>query len=964
MTRLKTFVILSVFVLLGIPSFSPAISHKVDVVQSYYDEYYSTEFPVCPDPMHPKIGELIIEPPPPEGDDWIVTEDELERHLMSMRDVYPLVYNFSITISFEWDASASSFRDMEGCMRRFAKLLYDYTDGQFGIVRVDMYKNKKSWNSADIHVLNRYNYRANAVYGGIRIGGYIQLGRDHYGQPWDSPTGAVVVAHEWGHYAFFCPDEYTDQRGPLCNNDSAGTCIMSNPYRYFEFCTQESHDSSSTGLQYACWEYIHHYWPKTVEVRNAPDQGPNSGAPVPDIHWHFPDLFIDSSKITYQPPSISEGDELTIHVIIENKENLVSKSIEVTAYLDDKSQIIDKKTVYIASPSVAVDFTWKAIGGTHIIYIVADTTNLISEASEDNNEGFIVLKVNNPPKIDDSLSILKSKEDVPLVADMSKYESDEEDSNKKLNWTVTKYDKKVIKRITGQNSEDDILTFYPRENWYGDTLVELTLTDSHGASASKNVTLIWESVNDLPVVTDFWINKDEVKRTGQILLYATGFDVEDGDDITSMFEYRASSLGWTEIGKGEYSDGQHTIFFTISSELPIGNYSFRVMFLDSDGGNSTWYYLNDSVNVLNNPPLIRDVSVENNEVFRGDDVNISCDVVDVETPAEKMMIECQYGRDDEWHDIEYAEYDKNWKFVWETDYTLDVGLYDIRVRVTDEDKDHSKWHIVEDAILIKNNPPIVEDIISNEYEIVRNESCKIYIYAHDYENVDKDLKLLIKYITPRKKESSKYIEEVEWDEKKNVWVATFFPRISANIGKYTIMAKVVDADGDESDWCAMRKKINVLNSPPNADFTCPREAYAGDIITFSADNSSDLEDKDLTYTWNFGDGSTGTGISPSYAYKNPGIYDVVLTVSDKDGATSSAKFRIIVREREENIADEMEGINIHFYLVAGVAIVIVIASISIIIVRKKRKKLPPYYYEGTKSYGEMDVSKSYEESNK
>jgi chitinase len=39
----------------------------------------------------------------------------------------------------------------------------------------------------------------------------------------------------------------------------------------------------------------------------------------------------------------------------------------------------------------------------------------------------------------------------------------------------------------------------------------------------------------------------------------------------------------------------------------------------------------------------------------------------------------------------------------------------------------------------------------------------------------------------------------------------------------------------------------------------------------------------VTYSWNFGDGSTRTGSSVSKSYKTPGTYNVILTVTDEVG---------------------------------------------------------------------------------
>ncbi|MGY3792864.1 PKD domain-containing protein [Aquimarina sp. 433] len=58
-------------------------------------------------------------------------------------------------------------------------------------------------------------------------------------------------------------------------------------------------------------------------------------------------------------------------------------------------------------------------------------------------------------------------------------------------------------------------------------------------------------------------------------------------------------------------------------------------------------------------------------------------------------------------------------------------------------------------------------------------------------------------------------------------------------------------------------------------------------ISFDASNSTDPDDDILSYSWDFGNGDTATGVTTSYTYQQVGTYQVVLTVDDGNGKTDT-----------------------------------------------------------------------------
>jgi PKD repeat protein len=58
--------------------------------------------------------------------------------------------------------------------------------------------------------------------------------------------------------------------------------------------------------------------------------------------------------------------------------------------------------------------------------------------------------------------------------------------------------------------------------------------------------------------------------------------------------------------------------------------------------------------------------------------------------------------------------------------------------------------------------------------------------------------------------------------------------------------------------------------------------------TFDGSGSTDSNGAITSYAWNFGDGTTGTGVPPTHTYAASGTYTVSLTISDNSGFQSTA----------------------------------------------------------------------------
>lgn len=104
-------------------------------------------------------------------------------------------------------------------------------------------------------------------------------------------------------------------------------------------------------------------------------------------------------------------------------------------------------------------------------------------------------------------------------------------------------------------------------------------------------------------------------------------------------------------------------------------------------------------------------------------------------------------------------------------------------------------------------------------------------------------------------------------------------------GTYTVSLTVTNTSNMSS---GVTSKATIAAAPPVANVGGPYTGTAETTVSFSGSGSRDPQGQALTYAWNFGDSSTGTGASPTHIYGAAGTYKVMLTVTDTSGLTGTA----------------------------------------------------------------------------
>ncbi|WP_277749901.1 PKD domain-containing protein [Chitinophaga barathri] len=119
-------------------------------------------------------------------------------------------------------------------------------------------------------------------------------------------------------------------------------------------------------------------------------------------------------------------------------------------------------------------------------------------------------------------------------------------------------------------------------------------------------------------------------------------------------------------------------------------------------------------------------------------------------------------------------------------------------------------------------------------------------------------------------------------------------------GTYKITLTVKDATGNTSN---MEKTVTVWEKP-KPDFTAgPAKGCIPFEVTFT-DKSNPVNGTITAYSWDFGDGTTGSGSSPAHTYNNVLSPTVTLTITNSNGCTASKQI--------SNIVDAAASLKVNF----------------------------------------------------
>jgi PKD repeat protein len=129
-------------------------------------------------------------------------------------------------------------------------------------------------------------------------------------------------------------------------------------------------------------------------------------------------------------------------------------------------------------------------------------------------------------------------------------------------------------------------------------------------------------------------------------------------------------------------------------------------------------------------------------------------------------------------------------------------------------------------------------------------------------------------------------------------------------GTYNVTLTVTDVPGDSDTETHPVTTTDPPNQPPSAAFSSTVDHLTAH---FNATGSFDPEGGALTYAWDFGDGTSGTGVNPDHTYPaGGGTFTVTLTVTDPVGDDDVATGSVTATDPPVEIAlDDFERVTVN-----------------------------------------------------
>lgn len=429
--------------------------------------------------------------------------------------------------------------------------------------------------------------------------------------------------------------------------------------------------------------------------------------------------------------------------------------------------------------------------------------------------------------------------------------------------------------------------------------IRARLKDFEGWSEWKSASGFIQVLNSPPATSSLNASAGEVHRMQNLTISVSGADPESPrEKLVCELELKGTNeTSWTRLSPVSLAADRWTAVFRPQPGALLGSYDVRARLRDTDAAYGDWKVSYGLFHVLNALPVLGSVELSAASLERGVPAVLNIKGSDIEDPLPLLSCDVHYkGPSGQWARLENVTLKAD---HWEARFLplsyFKPGDYSFRVMLKDSTGQLSDWIYLNSSLMVTNSLPRVSSINASRGSLLRTQNITLKIEGRDYEDRSSNLTCMVEYSTGGSAPwEAAGIENLRYDERFSDWVCTFAAAASLPAGSYSFRARLRDRDGDWGDWHVSEQDVPVQNNPPSA-----RLAPHPDLVNekspmrFDASPSTDIEGP-LDFHWDFGDGSTADEAQVAHAYEQGGQKEVVLTVTDADGATGEVRFHLRV----------------------------------------------------------------------